>query len=288
MARSRVYRHGVVEHEDIDLASISEHLSHDDCVVWVDLVGDEVDSCLAVLSNELGLHELAVEDALDPHHRPQLGHFIDHLLLTCPTARVDVTTGELLVRPMTAFIGDRWLITVHLAGEEVVDQVLARWDASPELARHGVSYLVYGLLDVVVDSYFDTVSAFDDFYDEISDAIFAERPIDPSEQAHSAGGPVHRSRGIGAQAADDAAVAGGRCLGGVVREGFDSEMVIDRHMSKAHQWRIHGAVSSGAGAVAPAEVAGPDRTRPGKQAAPRRPGMGFLGRIRTGVLSILA
>ncbi len=184
MARSRVYRHGVLEHADVDLASVSDHLAHDDCVVWVDLVGDEVDACLASLSTELGLHELAVEDALDPHHRPQLGHFIDHLLLTCPTARVDVTTGELLVRPMTAFIGDRWLITVHLAGEEVVDRVLARWDASPELAVHGVSYLVYGLLDVVVDSYFDTVSAFDDFYDEISDAIFAERPIDPAEQAH--------------------------------------------------------------------------------------------------------
>lgn len=184
MVRSRVYRHGAVEHEDVELGSISEHLAQDDCVVWVDLVGDEVDPCLAILSRELGLHELAVEDALDPHHRPQLGHFIDHLLLTCPTARVDVTTGELLVRPMTAFIGDRWLITVHLAGEEVVDRVRARWDASPELAAHGVSYLVYGLLDVVVDSYFDTVSAFDDFYDEISDAIFAERPIDPGEQAH--------------------------------------------------------------------------------------------------------
>jgi magnesium transporter len=184
MVRSRVYRHGAVEHTDIDLTEISDHLAHDDCVVWVDLVGDEVDGCLAELSTELGLHELAVEDALDPHHRPQLGHFIDHLLLTCPTARVDVTTGELLVRPMTAFIGDRWLITVHLAGEEVVDRVLARWDSSPELAVHGVSYLVYGLLDVVVDSYFDTVSAFDDFYDEISGAIFAERPIDPAEQAH--------------------------------------------------------------------------------------------------------
>ena len=184
MVRSRVYRHGVVDHEDIDLQSVSEHLSHDDCVVWVDLVGDEIDTCLAVLSKELGLHELAVEDALDPHHRPQLGHFIDHLLMTCPSARIDVDTGELQVLPMTAFIGDRWLITVHLDGVGIVDRVLKRWDASPELAVHGVSFLLYGLLDVVVDSYFDTVSAFDDFYDDISDAIFAERSIDPSEQAH--------------------------------------------------------------------------------------------------------
>ncbi|MBX3287668.1 MAG: magnesium transporter CorA family protein [Actinobacteria bacterium] len=184
MVRSRVYRQGAVEAWDVEVEAVSEHLAHDGCVVWIDLVGDEIDRCLDVLADELGLHELAVEDALDPHHRPQLGHFIDHLLLTCPAARIDVGSGDLQVLPMTAFIGDRWLITVHPDGAGIIDRMLERWDASPELAVHGVSFLVYGLLDVVVDSYFDTVSAFDDFYDEISDAIFAERPIDPDRQAH--------------------------------------------------------------------------------------------------------
>ena len=49
---------------------------------------------------------------------------------------------------------------------------------------HGVSFLVYGLLDVVVDTYFDAVQCFDDFYDRISEGIFSETPIPPSEQKH--------------------------------------------------------------------------------------------------------
>ena len=50
--------------------------------------------------------------------------------------------------------------------------------------RYGVSFLLYGLLDVVVDGYFDAVQAFDDYYEEVSDGIFADRPLDPAQQRH--------------------------------------------------------------------------------------------------------
>jgi magnesium transporter len=62
--------------------------------------------------------------------------------------------------------------------------VLERWDRSPDLAAHGVSFLLYGLLDDVVETYFDAVQAFDDYYEAVSDEIFAERPLDPTQQRH--------------------------------------------------------------------------------------------------------
>src|SRR4029077_801522 len=65
-----------------------------------------------------------------------------------------------------------------------MEPVLHRWDRSPDLAAHGVSYLLYGLLDSVIDGYFDTIQAFDDYYDEVSEGIFSERPLDPAEQRH--------------------------------------------------------------------------------------------------------
>ena len=65
-----------------------------------------------------------------------------------------------------------------------MEPVLERWDRSPDLAVHGVGFLLYGLLDVVVDGYFDAVQAFDDFYDEISEGIFSETPLQPSQQRH--------------------------------------------------------------------------------------------------------
>ena len=60
-----------------------------------------------------------------------------------------------------------------------MDTLRQRWDRSSELAVHGVSFLLYGLLDVVVDGYFDVVRTFDEYYDEISESIFDERPSTP-------------------------------------------------------------------------------------------------------------
>jgi magnesium transporter len=62
--------------------------------------------------------------------------------------------------------------------------VLQRWDRSPDLARHGVGFLLYGLLDIVVDGYFEAVQAFDEYYDEVSNEIFLGTPIRPTEQRH--------------------------------------------------------------------------------------------------------
>ncbi len=65
-----------------------------------------------------------------------------------------------------------------------MDRVVARWDRSTDIAAHGVSFLLYGLLDVVVDGYFDTVEAFDEYYDDVSEGIFADEPLAPSQQRH--------------------------------------------------------------------------------------------------------
>ena len=67
-----------------------------------------------------------------------------------------------------------------------MEPVLARWDRSPDLAVHGVSFLLYGLLDVVVDGYFDAVQQFDEYYDEVSEGIFAET-ADSSRPSRSTG-----------------------------------------------------------------------------------------------------
>ena len=81
-----------------------------------------------------------------------------------------------------AFIGDRWLITVRKDEGFSMAPVLERWDRSPDLAKFGVSFLLYGLLDVVVDGYFDAVEQFDGYYDEVSEGIFADTPLEPSQQ----------------------------------------------------------------------------------------------------------
>ncbi len=178
---TRVYRKGVLEAEGFPISEVSELLAQRDTVVWVDLCGASRHQ-IHELTDELGLHELAVEDALSPHQRPKLDHYESHSFLASHAVRVDTDLHELSTTEVDAFFNSRWIITIRKDDQFSMVPVLAHWDRSAELAKQGVSFLLYGLLDTIVDRYFHAVEAFDDYYDDVSEAIFSDRPIDPAHQ----------------------------------------------------------------------------------------------------------
>src|SRR5207244_2916846 len=112
VALTRVYRRGVLEAEGFAVADVSAYLEQPDTVVWVDFCGPSKEE-LHQLDDELGLHELAVEDALAPHQRPKLDSYPTHLFLSCHAVCVDVEAGRLEETEVDAFINERWLITVR-------------------------------------------------------------------------------------------------------------------------------------------------------------------------------
>ena len=80
-ARTRLYRDGKLELEGFPVAEIGHHMADESVTVWLDLRGpDHAD--LAVLSQEFGLHPLAVEDAGHERQRPKLDRYRSHLFLT--------------------------------------------------------------------------------------------------------------------------------------------------------------------------------------------------------------
>lgn len=178
---TRVYRAGTLAAEAFPLAEVSTHLETPGAVVWVDLMNPDHEDMLQ-LARELGLHELAVEDAMSRSQRPKLDHYSTHQFFSCQAVHLDMATNDLQRTEVDAFINDRWLITVRKGNGFPLERLLARVDRSPDLLAHGVGYLVYGLLDVVIDGYFDAVEAFDEYYDEASERIFAEKPFTPLQQ----------------------------------------------------------------------------------------------------------
>lgn len=179
--RSRAYRQGRLVDQDFPLETVSDHLAVDDTILWVDLCAPTAAE-MHLLADELDLHELAVEDALGPHQRPKLDHYAGHLFVACHAVRVDREQNVLVETEVDAFMDRRWLITVRKDAGFDIEHVLARWDRSAELAEHGVSYLLYGVLDVIIDGYFDAVAEFDDYFDEVSELLFEEKPMDPAQQ----------------------------------------------------------------------------------------------------------
>jgi magnesium transporter len=180
---TRAYRGGVLSGEGFPLADVSDYLDESDTIVWVDLCGASGEQ-LAELVDELGLHELAVEDATGPQQRPKVDRYSTHLFLTAYHLHVDLEAARLEAIELNAFFNDRWLVTVRKTDEFPMQEVTARWDRSPLLMANGVGFLLYGLLDVIVDGYFAALEAFDEYYQTVSDGLFAETPIEPAKQRH--------------------------------------------------------------------------------------------------------
>lgn len=177
---NRAYRGGTLIAENFPTEQISDFLDEADVVVWADFCNpDEAE--LNQLADELGMHELAVEDALSAHQRPKVDFYDSHLFLCCHTVEVSADS-PLEEIEVNAFMAERWLVTVRKDERFPLAPVLQRWDRSAKLVAHGVGFLLYGLLDVVVDGYFAGVSAFDDYYDEVSEGLFADTPLDPARQ----------------------------------------------------------------------------------------------------------
>ncbi|GII93699.1 magnesium transporter CorA family protein [Sinosporangium siamense] len=171
MPRTRLYRDGVLISEGFPVADVSDHIDDAGCVVWFDLCSP-TPADLGIISEELGLHELAVEDVLHDHQRPKLDTYESHLFLTVYHVDLDKTSGRLRSTEINVFITKTALVTVRENDHFDIDELVRRWDSTREMAKHGVVYLLHGLLDHVVDGHFDVVQSLDEQIEGLEDELF--------------------------------------------------------------------------------------------------------------------
>jgi magnesium transporter len=183
-ARTRLYRNGKLEQEGFPVADISDVLADESAIVWLDLRDPDRDD-LSVLSEEFGLHPVAVEDAVHDHERPKLDRYRSHLFLLAYGVHLEQQTGALATSELAAFVTPRALITVRKDDRLDIGAVLDYWDASPDLAAYGVGYLLHGLLDHIVDSHFSAVQALDSSIEDLEDKLFSDVPADREVQRRS-------------------------------------------------------------------------------------------------------
>jgi magnesium transporter len=143
-------------------------------VVWLDL-DQPKQADFALIAVEFQLNPLAVEDALGERQRPKLDHYDDHLFITLYDSVLDAGSGQLTTRELSIFVGPAYLITVHKDEGYSMDEVVERWNDNTQLCHHGVGFLLWGVLDVVIDSYFDSVQSLDDEIEGLEDLLFSNQ-----------------------------------------------------------------------------------------------------------------
>ena len=154
---------------DIPLADIRSHLKGAGSFVWVALK-DPDDSELARVEEEFQLHELAVEDARNGHQRPKLEEYGSSLFVVLHV--VECSADELKQGEIAIFVGPSYIVTVRRNTNMGFADVRRRCEQEPELLRHGPAYVLYALMDAVVDRYFPVLDAIAEEAEGIEERIF--------------------------------------------------------------------------------------------------------------------
>ena len=170
--RTRVWRNGRLEAENFPFEQVSDYLAEPDCLVWADLLCPDEDT-VCQLAEELSLDQHAVEDALSRQERPKATRYTTHLFMTTQALTLN-DRGVLEIGRVSAFSTKRGFVTVRLDDKLDLNAVIARWDENADLLKYGPRMLLHGLLDEILDRYFDTIEALDDRIERIEDILFDE------------------------------------------------------------------------------------------------------------------
>lgn len=135
---------------DIPVADISEQIKKPDTFVWVALKDPTPDE-LAALQEEFDLHDLAIEDALKGDQVPKLEEYGSSIFVVMQT--VEKQANELRVGDLAVFVGPQFVVTVRTRADQGFSDVRRRTEQEPELLQHGPAYVMYALMDAVVDRY---------------------------------------------------------------------------------------------------------------------------------------
>jgi magnesium transporter len=163
------YREGA-KLADIPVAEISDRLAEPGCFVWVAL-RDASDAELATMQDEFGLHDLAIEDARHGHQRPKIEEYgatifaVLHLVELSPT-------DELVLGEVSVFAGSNFVLSVRNRSTKNFLGVRERCEREPELLRLGSGFVLYALIDAVVDRYFPVVDELETELEAIEEQIF--------------------------------------------------------------------------------------------------------------------
>lgn len=159
------------EPQSIHLDEVSEHLGKPGHFIWLDLDGNEP-NLIAKLGEELGLHELALEDALTTHQRPKLEEYASHLFISAKTAELwenRVHFGE-----MHFFISEHYIAAIRHGHRQSLRRIHDRLNTLRKTFQPGSPLLLYLILDLIVDHFSPVVESMHDRFLTLENVLLTD------------------------------------------------------------------------------------------------------------------
>jgi magnesium transporter len=167
------YRKGI-RLNDISLDDISDVIGQEDTFVWLDLHNPDKE-LLEKIQEEFDLHELAIEDTLSAHQRPKLEVYGDSLFVVLYSVSL-IRENKLDFCESHLFIGSNFIVSVQHGIPIDYQKVRERCEAMPEKLKNGSSFVLYGIMDYIVDNYIPVIDGLQTRFEHIETTIFQYRP----------------------------------------------------------------------------------------------------------------
>jgi magnesium transporter len=164
--------------EGVDRKALQSALTDANAVVWVDLE-EPTDDEMDILVEEFQFHPLSIEDCIFPQNRPKLEEFEDYTFIVFHGIQYNPeNTHPISTQELDIFLGKNFLVTVHDNPLKNVVLVKQRCREKAEVLSKGSDYILYLVLDNLVDSYFPLLDQMDREIDEIEDTVFTKPTAD--------------------------------------------------------------------------------------------------------------
>ncbi len=170
------------EHEIKSAQEVSDLLSGTD-VVWVDVDGLGNAMIITQLGEAFGLHPLSLEDVVNVHQRPKLESYGKYLFVI---ARAQSRISSLETEQIAIFLGLNWVVTFHQRDVDCLDSVYQHIrSAKGKIRSFGADYLMYAVLDAVIDGYFPALERYGERLDALDDEISSQAEGNMINQIHN-------------------------------------------------------------------------------------------------------
>ncbi|WAC40241.1 magnesium/cobalt transporter CorA [Pedobacter sp. SL55] len=155
------------------LSNITEQTKNRDTFYWVDIKGLNSAELFNVFSEELKIHKLVLEDITRTYHRPKFEDYEDYNFAV--SRMLSIKEDASLENEQVSFIQTKnVLYTFQESYEDCLDAVRNRLkEGKGNIRIGGTGYLMYALMDMIVDSYFAILSNWNEDMDEIEDRLLS-------------------------------------------------------------------------------------------------------------------
>ncbi|HRO39064.1 MAG TPA: magnesium/cobalt transporter CorA [Flavobacteriales bacterium] len=144
-------------------------------VTWIDVAGLADVNALNAIGQRFGLHQLLLEDVLNTDHRPKIDEFQDQLFVVVKMLSTDAD-GEVESEQISFVLAKGMVISFQDAGGDVLDPVRERIrNNTGRLRKKGADFLLYSLLDVIVDHYFSIVEGLGEGIEDLEERVAVAR-----------------------------------------------------------------------------------------------------------------